>query len=120
MIWLAKYGTIQPIGSQIATATIGGQSWAVWYGGSPQQTYSFVASGSINSWSGDVMDFFDYLISSHGFPASTQYLISRSCLLYNISTCCSLTLLPDLQFGTEPFTGSTSTFDVSHWSASVN
>ncbi|KAH8807312.1 putative endoglucanase [Xylogone sp. PMI_703] len=101
MIWLARYGSIQPIGSQIDTATIGGQTWALWYGGSGQQTYSFVASSPVNSWSGDIKDFFDYLTSNHGFPATSQYLI-------------------DLQFGTEPFTGGQSTLTVSNWSASVN
>ncbi|MCJ1324856.1 hypothetical protein MMC10_001518 [Thelotrema lepadinum] len=101
MIWLARYGSIQPIGSQIDTATIGGQTWELWYGGSGQQTYSFVASSPVNQWSGDIKQFFDYLTQSHGFPASSQYLI-------------------DLQFGTEPFTGGQSTLTVSDWTASVS
>ncbi|RQM05736.1 hypothetical protein DH86_00003590, partial [Scytalidium sp. 3C] len=75
MIWLARYGSIQPIGSQIDTASVGGQTWELWYGGSGQQTYSFVASSPVNSWSGDIKQFFDYLTSNHGFPASSQYLI---------------------------------------------
>ncbi|KAK5166873.1 Endoglucanase-1 [Saxophila tyrrhenica] len=101
MVWLAKYGPAQPIGSQIDTATIAGTSWQVWYGGSTQQTYSFVASSPITSWSGDINDFFEYLVSSQGFPASSQYLIN-------------------MQFGTEPFTGGETTFSVDQWSASVN
>ncbi|KAG2420674.1 endoglucanase A precursor [Aspergillus terreus] len=105
MVWLARYGTIQPIGTQIATATVGGQSWEVWYGtsiqaGAEQKTYSFVAGSPIQSYSGDLKAFFDYLTQSQSFPADSQYLIN-------------------LQFGTEPFTGGPVTFTVSDWTASV-
>jgi xyloglucan-specific endo-beta-1,4-glucanase len=74
---LAKYGNIQPIGSQIGTANIAGVNWALWYGGSGQQTYSFVAPSPITSWSGDIKQFFTYLANNHGFPASSQYLIGK-------------------------------------------
>lgn len=88
MIWLGKYGSIQPIGSQIATATVGGTTWAVWYGGSTQQTYSFVASSQLTSWSGEIMDFFDYLTSNHGYPASSQYLISETFSQWQLGMTC--------------------------------
>ncbi|KAK3658746.1 Endoglucanase-1 [Elasticomyces elasticus] len=103
MVWLGKYGNIQPIGSQIGTVTVGGQSWNLWAGGSSAQyTYSFVAAnGPITSFSGDFKPFFTYLANSHGYPINTQYLI-------------------DLQFGTEPFTGGPTTLTVSQWSANVN
>jgi len=103
MIWLGKYGSIQPIGSQVATVTIDGISWNLWAGGSSTQyTYSFVAAnGPITSFSGDIKPFFTWLANNKGYPISTQYLI-------------------DLQFGTEPFTGGPTTFTVSQWSASVN
>ncbi|KAK4556537.1 Endoglucanase-1 [Recurvomyces mirabilis] len=102
MIWLGKYGSIQPIGSVLETTTIGGQSWQVWGGGGSQYTYSFVATNSpVTSWNGDIKAFFTYLTSKHNFPATKQYLI-------------------DLQFGTEPFTGSGETLTVNSWSASVN
>ncbi|GFF44628.1 endoglucanase-1 [Aspergillus lentulus] len=101
MIWLARYGSVQPIGSQIDTASIGGHTWQLWYGGSTQKTYSFVSATPITSFSGDVMDFWDYLTSRHGYPASSQYLIN-------------------MQFGTEPFTGGPATLRVSQWTASVN
>ncbi|CEJ57726.1 Putative Endo-1,4-beta-D-glucanase [Penicillium brasilianum] len=101
MIWLARYGSIQPIGSQIATATIDGNTWALWYGSNgSQKTYSFVASSPIQSFTTDIMHFFNYLTQNQGFPASSQYLI-------------------DLQFGTEPFTGGSATLSVSNWSANV-
>ncbi|KAJ5860287.1 endoglucanase-1 [Penicillium soppii] len=102
MIWLARYGQVQPIGSQIATASVGGNTWELWYGANgAQKTYSFVSSSPITSWSGDIKGFFDYLTQHQGYPAGSQYLIT-------------------MQFGTEPFTGGKSTFTVSNWSANVN
>ncbi|GKZ39593.1 hypothetical protein AbraIFM66950_000696 [Aspergillus brasiliensis] len=106
MVWLARYGTIQPIGKKIATATVGGKTWEVWYGtsiqaGAEQKTYSFVAENPITSYSGDLKAFFDYLIQNESFPAKTQYLIN-------------------LQFGTEPFTGGPATLKVENWTANVN
>nr|AAM77715.1 endoglucanase [Aspergillus luchuensis] len=101
MIWLARYGGVQPLGSQIATATVEGQTWELWYGvNGAQKTYSFVAANPITSFQGDINDFFKYLTQNHGFPASSQYLIT-------------------LQFGTEPFTGGPATLNVADWSASV-
>ncbi|KAE8388171.1 concanavalin A-like lectin/glucanase domain-containing protein [Aspergillus alliaceus] len=105
MVWLARYGTIQPIGKQINMATVGGRSWEVWYGtsiqaGAEQKTYSFVPVNPINNYKGDLKAFFDYLSSTQSFPSATQYLIN-------------------LQFGTEPFTGGPAKFTVSNWTASV-
>lgn len=79
---LARYGSIQPIGSQIATATIDGNIWELWYGSNgSQKTYSFVASSPITSFSTDIMHFFNYLTQNQGFPASSQYLIGLQSLL---------------------------------------
>lgn len=75
---LACYGNVQPIGSQIASVNIGGHNWELWYGGSTQKTYSFVSATPITSFSGNVMDFWNYLTRNHGYPASSQYLISTS------------------------------------------
>ncbi|KAK5117053.1 Endoglucanase-1 [Meristemomyces frigidus] len=103
MIWLGKYGSIQPIGSVLETATVGGRTWQLWGGGSSSQyTYSFVATNTpVTNWNADIKPFFTYLAQKHNYPISSQYLI-------------------DLQFGTEPFTGSGETLTVSSWSASVN
>ena len=73
---LARYGGVQPIGSRIGTANIAGHTWELWYGGSTQKTYSFVASSPITSWSGDVKEFFDYLTEKEKYPASTQNILS--------------------------------------------
>ena len=78
MFRLGKYGTIQPIGTQIATATVGDETWELWYGvNGDQQTYSFISSSPITSWTGDIQDFFKYLAENEEYPASSQYLIGK-------------------------------------------
>jgi len=61
---LGKYGSIQPIGSQVGTATIDGIAWNLWAGGSSSQyTYSFVAAnGPVTSFSGDIKPFFTWYV----------------------------------------------------------
>lgn len=101
MIWLAQYGGQQPIGSQIDSTNIDGVQWNLWYGGSGQQTYSFVATSVVTDWSGDVKNFWNYLADNHGYPASSQYLLT-------------------FQFGPEAISGGETTLSVSHWDAAVN
>lgn len=91
MVWLAALGGAGPIsatGKPIATVTVAGHSWKLWYGSNGvNEVYSFTPNGAnVASFSGDLMDFFAYLIKSQGFKDS-QYLISVGA-------------------GTEPFTGS--------------
>ncbi|KAL2825855.1 concanavalin A-like lectin/glucanase domain-containing protein [Aspergillus pseudoustus] len=101
MIWLARYGDVQPIGSQIATVNVGGRAWELWNGwNGAMNVYSFVAPSPLNNFSGDIKDFWNLLVNNYGFPGSSQYLIN-------------------LQFGTEPFTGGTATLWVGDWTASV-
>lgn len=77
MVWLAALGGAGPIsstGSTIATPSIGGYSWKLYSGPNGDMTvYSFVADSEITSFSGDIMDFYNYLIDNEGFP-NTQYL----------------------------------------------
>ncbi|RLN44649.1 hypothetical protein BBJ29_001169 [Phytophthora kernoviae] len=104
MIWLAALGGAGPIsstGSAIDTTTIAGNSFSVYSGTNGDTTvYSFVASSEIDSFSGDLMDFFTYLMDSQSFDSS-QYLNTVQC-------------------GTEPFTGEDVTLTVSSFSAVVN
>ncbi|KAL4806862.1 concanavalin A-like lectin/glucanase domain-containing protein [Aspergillus unguis] len=104
MIWLAALGGAGPIsstGSSIATVTIGGVSFDLWSGpNGNMQVYSFVASSTTESFSADLMDFFNYLEENQGFDNS-QYLTT-------------------VQAGTEPFTGSDATFTVSSFSVEVS
>ncbi|PNP38362.1 endoglucanase-1 precursor [Trichoderma gamsii] len=100
MIWLGKYGDVQPIGSSQGTVNIGGTSWNLWYGyNGAMQVYSFVAPGNLTNWSGDVKNFYTYLQNNKGYPASSQYVLSY-------------------QFGTEAFTGSGTLNNT--WTASIN
>ena len=82
MIWMAQLGGVYPIsatGSPIATVNLAGQSWKLYYGlNGNMKVYSFVyANGVLNSFNGDVKVFWNYLVSSWGYPASSQYLTSK-------------------------------------------
>ena len=78
MIWLGRYGGVNPIGSFKANVNVGGRSWALWvgYNGS-MKVFSFVAGSPITNFSGNIKDFYNYLTQSEGFPASQQNLISK-------------------------------------------
>ncbi|KAI0260169.1 endocellulase [Gloeopeniophorella convolvens] len=102
MIWLSGLGGIQPVGSQITTATpVGGHTWNLWKGPNANwEVFSFVSStGNINNFQADLKDFFDYLVSEQGV-ASTQYVQA-------------------IQTGTEAFTGSAS-LSIDSFSVSLN
>ncbi|MDC0773787.1 GH12 family glycosyl hydrolase domain-containing protein [Streptomyces sp. HD] len=76
MIWLNKVGPIQPIGSQVGTATVGGRAWQVWSGGNgTNDVLSFVAPSAIGSWSFDVMDFVRQAVA-RGLARNDWYLTS--------------------------------------------
>ncbi|CAL9596416.1 GH12 family glycosyl hydrolase domain-containing protein [Streptomyces sp. enrichment culture] len=76
MIWFNRVGPIQPIGSQVGTATVGGRTWAVWTGSNgSNDVISFVAPSAISSWSFDVMDFVDETVA-RGMAQNNWYLTS--------------------------------------------
>ena len=103
MIWLAALGGAGPIsstGSPIATPTIGGASFKLYKGPNGSTTvFSFVASSEITNFNGDLMNFFNYLVTSQGV-SSAQYLQS-------------------IGAGTEPFTGSNAVLTTTKYSAQV-
>lgn len=101
MVWLGALGGAGPIsstGSPIATPTIGGTSFSLYYGlNGSMKVYSFVATSKMDTnYSGDLKAFYTYLIQSQGL-SSSLYLLS-------------------IGAGTEPFTGSnaklSSTFSI--------
>lgn len=104
MIWLAALGGAGPIsatGSPIATPTINGVTWKLYYGpNGSTKVYSFVAANQVTSFSGDLKLFFTYLATSHGYSTS-QYITS-------------------IGAGTEPFTGSDAVLTTSAYSVVVN
>ncbi|MGV9644594.1 GH12 family glycosyl hydrolase domain-containing protein [Streptomyces sp. NPDC004822] len=76
MIWFNRVGSIQPIGSPVGTASVGGRSWEVWTGSNgSNDVISFVAPSAISSWSFDVMDFVDQAVA-RGMARSNWYLTS--------------------------------------------
>ncbi|KAF5589964.1 murein transglycosylase [Fusarium pseudocircinatum] len=102
MIWLGRYGNVQPIGSKQTTVNIEGRSWELWVGmNGSMKVFSFVAASPVNNFNSDVKQFFNYLANSQSYPASRQYLLT-------------------FQFGTEPFTGSNAKLTVTNFNAHVN
>ncbi|KAI3394950.1 hypothetical protein diail_2057 [Diaporthe ilicicola] len=103
MVWLAAYGGAGPIsstGSAIATTTIAGHSFKLYSGPNGDTTvYSFVATSTITSFSGDLNGFFTYLVNSQGLSNSLW--------------------ITSLQAGTEPFTGSNAVMTTSSYTISV-
>ncbi|PYH36630.1 putative endoglucanase [Aspergillus vadensis CBS 113365] len=103
MVWLAALGGAGPIsstGSTIATPTINGVTWDLYTGPNGDTTvYSFVAQSTTEDFSGDLNDFFTYLVDNEGVSDS----------LY----------LTTLEAGTEPFTGSNAELKVSEYSVSI-
>ncbi|KAN0102316.1 glycoside hydrolase family 12 protein [Hyaloscypha variabilis] len=88
MVWLAALGGAGPIsssGSSIGSTTVGGTTFDLYSGPNGDTTvYSFVATSEAKSFSGDLLEFFTYLIDHEGF-SSSQYITT-------------------LEAGTEPFT----------------
>jgi len=76
MIWLNHQGSIEPFGSQVATATIGGASYAVWTGNqSSWKIVSYVATTPVTSVSNlNLLPFFSDAVS-RGSLESSWWLI---------------------------------------------
>ncbi|HEX6356426.1 GH12 family glycosyl hydrolase domain-containing protein [Actinophytocola sp.] len=76
MIWFNRQGPIQPIGSVVGNATVGGRSWAVWRGSNgANNVISYVAPSPITSWSFNVRDFINDIIA-RGAITNQWYLTS--------------------------------------------
>ncbi|MFE6281702.1 cellulose binding domain-containing protein [Streptomyces sp. NPDC057877] len=76
MIWFNRVGSIQPIGSPVGNATVGGRSWEIWTGSNgSNDVISFVAPSAISSWNFDVMDFVRQAVS-RGMAQNNWYLTS--------------------------------------------
>lgn len=76
MIWMARYGGAGPLGKLQGTVTIGGATWQLYKGELGWNVFSFVRTTNADSWTIDIRDFIDYLVSRrHWLPAS-RYLTS--------------------------------------------
>jgi hypothetical protein len=100
MIWFNRQGSIQPIGSVIGSATIGGRTWQVWQGSNgSNQVISYVAPSPISSWNFSVLDFLNN-VKTHTAVTNSWYLTS-------------------IQAGFEPWIGGAG-LAVNNFSAAVN
>jgi hypothetical protein len=76
MIWFNRQGSIQPIGSVVGNASVGGRTWQVWRGSNgANNVISYVAPSPITSWSFNVRDFINDIIA-RGAINSSWYLTS--------------------------------------------
>ncbi|MFD7014702.1 cellulose binding domain-containing protein [Streptomyces sp. NPDC059928] len=76
MIWFNKVGPVQPVGSQVGTATVAGRQWQVWSGNNgSNDVLTFVAPSTIADWGFDVMDFARQAVS-RGLAQNSWYLTS--------------------------------------------
>ncbi|NMO34452.1 glycosyl hydrolase family 5 [Streptomyces sp. GMY01] len=76
MVWFNHVGAVQPVGSQVGTATVAGRQWQVWSGNNGgNDVLSFVAPSAIGSWSFDVMDFARAAVA-RGLAQNNWYLTS--------------------------------------------
>ena len=104
MVWLAAPGgssSISSSGSPNATTTIDGVSWKLYEGyNGNMHVFSFVAASQVTNFSGDLLDFFDYLTTNNGLSTS-QYVTS-------------------IGAGTEPFVGSKAVLTTTGYSITVN
>ncbi len=100
MIWFNRQGSIQPIGSRVGSATIGGRQWEVWQGSNgANAVVSYVAPAPITSWTFSVLDFIRD-VQNRGAITSSWYLTS-------------------IQAGFEPWIGGAG-LGVTRFSADVN
>jgi hypothetical protein len=77
MIWLNHTGSIQPIGSNTGTATLGGHSWAVWTGNNGANNVVSYQSSGITSFSADLKPFLlDAITRGSGYGTTAWYLTS--------------------------------------------
>ncbi|MFC5825226.1 GH12 family glycosyl hydrolase domain-containing protein [Nonomuraea insulae] len=75
MIWLNKQGSIQPVGSQVGTATLAGGTWQVWQGNIGWNVISYVRTSATSSLDFTINTFYADAIS-RGYAQRSWYLTS--------------------------------------------
>jgi hypothetical protein len=75
MIWLNKMGTIQPAGSKVATVSIAGASWDVWYTPMSWKYIAYVRASPTTSMSFDLNAFIHDSVN-RGYMSESWWLIS--------------------------------------------
>jgi len=74
MIWLNKMGAIQPAGSKVATVSVAGATWDVWYTTMGWNYIAYVGTSFVTSASFDIKTFINDCVS-RGYIGSSWYLI---------------------------------------------
>ncbi len=75
MVWLNHQGSIQPVGSRVATATIAGGTWDVWFGNIGWNVVSYVRTSATPSLNFAVNDFYGDAVN-RGYGQRSWYLTS--------------------------------------------
>jgi Glycosyl hydrolase family 12/Cellulose binding domain len=75
MVWLNHTGSVQPVGSKVATVNLAGGTWDVWFGNSGWNVISYVRTSATNSISFNVATFWNDIVS-RGYGQNSWYLTS--------------------------------------------
>ncbi len=75
MIWLNRTGSVQPVGSRVATVNLAGGTWDVWYGNSGWNVISYVRTSATNSINFTVNDFWTDVVN-RGYGQRSWYMTS--------------------------------------------
>jgi hypothetical protein len=75
MVWLNHQGTIQPVGSKVATVTLNGAGWDVWEGNIGWNVVSYVRQSGTSSMNFSISSFFNDVVS-RGYGSRSWYLTS--------------------------------------------
>lgn len=75
MIWLSHTGSVQPVGSRVATVSLAGASWDVWFGNIGWNVISYVRTASTASLNFPVRTFYDDAVG-RGYAQRSWYLTS--------------------------------------------
>ncbi|MEO3861690.1 cellulose binding domain-containing protein [Acrocarpospora sp. B8E8] len=75
MIWLNRAGPIQPIGSQVATVTLAGVTWQVWFGNVGWNVISYVRTTTGTTLDFNINTFYTDAVN-RGYAQRSWYLTS--------------------------------------------
>ena len=75
MVWLNHAGSIQPIGSKVATVSLAGGTWDVWFGNTGWNVVSYVRTAATSSINFNVATFFNDMVT-RGYGQRSWYLTS--------------------------------------------
>ncbi|GAA1011339.1 hypothetical protein Aple_059190 [Acrocarpospora pleiomorpha] len=75
MIWLNRQGPVQPSGSQVATVTLAGATWQVWFGNIGWNVISYVRTTTGNTLDFNINTFYTDAVN-RGYAQRNWYLTS--------------------------------------------